>query len=263
MVVALYFAFLFSIAKAGDEDETTSVAASSTAMASSSTLSTDSSNDTTTTTTTTDGNATNNDDDKVQQATPTISEMAVEDENTPSTITLPTIAISLSVASSLVTAGSYLTKVLLPTGTSSLPLISALTVMAATLCPTYFAKLSETGTALGVVFVQMFFACSGAAGSIRMVFEKAPALFAFSALQIGIHFGTLMTIGRWVLKLPKRELYLASNANVGGPTTAAAMAQAKEWKSLVLPALLIGILGYATATALALSLGPILVRMIK
>lgn len=263
MVVALYFAFLFSIAKAGDEDETTSVAASSTAMASSSTLSTDSSNDTTTTTTTTDGNATNNDDDKVQQATPTISEMAVEDENTPSTITLPTIAISLSVASSLVTAGSYLTKVLLPTGTSSLPLISALTVMAATLCPTYFAKLSETGTALGVVFVQMFFACSGAAGSIRMVFEKAPALFAFSALQIGIHFGTLMTVGRWVLKLPKRELYLASNANVGGPTTAAAMAQAKEWKSLVLPALLIGILGYATATALALSLGPILVRMIK
>ena len=263
MVVALYFAFLFSIAKAGDEDETTSVAASSTAMASSSTPSKDSSNDTTTTTTTTDGNATNNDDDKVQQATPTISEMAVEDENTPSTITLPTIAISLSVASSLVTAGSYLTKVLLPTGTSSLPLISALTVMAATLCPTYFAKLSETGTALGVVFVQMFFACSGAAGSIRMVFEKAPALFAFSALQIGIHFGTLMTVGRWVLKLPKRELYLASNANVGGPTTAAAMAQAKEWKSLVLPALLIGILGYATATALALSLGPILVRMIK
>ena len=262
MVVALYFAFLFSIAKAGDEDETTATAASSTTMTSSSTLSTDSSKDATPTTTT-DGNATNNDDDKVQQATPTISEMAVEDENTPSTITLPTIAISLSVASSLVTAGSYLTKVLLPTGTSSLPLISALTVMAATLCPTYFAKLSETGTALGVVFVQMFFACSGAAGSIRMVFEKAPALFAFSALQIGIHFGTLMTVGRWVLKLPKRELYLASNANVGGPTTAAAMAQAKEWKSLVLPALLIGILGYATATALALSLGPILVRMIK
>jgi len=261
VVVALYFAFLFSIAKAGDEDETPAVAASSTTMASCSTLSTDSSKDTTTTTT--NGNATNNDDDKVQQATPTISEMAIEDENTPSTITLPTIAISLSVASSLVTAGSYLTKVLLPTGTSSLPLISALTVMAATLCPTYFAKLSETGTALGVVFVQMFFACSGAAGSIRMVFEKAPALFAFSALQIGIHFGTLMTVGRWVLQLPKRELYLASNANVGGPTTAAAMAQAKEWKSLVLPALLIGILGYATATALALSLGPILVRMIK
>jgi hypothetical protein len=39
------------------------------------------------------------------------------------------------------------------------------------------------------------------------------------------------------------------------------MAQAKEWKRLVLPALLIGILGYATATAIALALGPILLRM--
>ena len=94
-----------------------------------------------------------------------------------------------------------------------------------------------------------------------MVFEQAPSLFAFSALQIGIHFTTLMAIGRGIFRLPNRELYLASNANVGGPTTAAAMAQAKGWKRLVLPALLIGILGYATATALALSLGPILIRL--
>jgi len=243
VVVALYFAFLFSIAKSGEDDKTT------TKSSIASTPTNDNSEDTT---------------DKVQDPKiATISEMAVEDEKSPSTITLPTIAISISVASSLVTVGSFLTKALLPAGTSSLPLISALTVVAATLFPTFFSKLSETGTALGVVFVQMFFACSGAAGSIRMVFEKAPALFAFSALQIGIHFGALMTIGRGIFKLPKRELYLASNANVGGPTTAAAMAQAKEWKQLVLPALLIGILGYATATALALSLGPILLRIVK
>ena len=235
VVVALYFAFLFSISKSGEDEMTSST-------------------------------KDNGKDDTVMlqdQDIATISEMAVDDENKPSTITLPTIAISVSVASSLVTAGSLLTRSLLPAGTSSLPLISTLTVAAATLFPTFFAKLSETGTALGVVFVQMFFACSGAAGSLRMVFEKAPALFAFSALQIGIHFGTLMVIGRGFFKLPKRELYLASNANVGGPTTAAAMAQAKEWKQLVLPALLIGILGYASATALALSLGPILLRIVK
>jgi len=230
VVVALYFAFLFSIAKPGEDD------APATAE---------------------------NTDEVKDETIGTISELAVEDEKSPSTITLPTLAISVSVASSLVTAGSFLTRALLPAGTSSLPLISALTVVAATLFPSFFSKLSETGTALGVVFVQMFFACSGAAGSIRMVFEKAPSLFAFSALQIGIHFGTLMAIGRGIFKLPKRELYLASNANVGGPTTAAAMAQAKEWKQLVLPALLIGILGYATATALALSLGPILLRLVK
>jgi len=234
VVVALYFAFLFSIAKAGEDD--------------------------------TAANAPGTDSPKdgpgeVDQNIGIISEIAVEDE-TISTITLPSLAMSISVASSLVTAGSFLTKTLLP-GSSSLPLISALTVISATLFPAFFSKLSETGTALGVIFVQMFFACSGAAGSLRMVFQKAPALFAFSALQIGIHFGTLMAIGRGIFKLPKRELYLASNANVGGPTTAAAMAQAKEWKQLVLPALLIGILGYATATALALSLGPVLLRIVR
>jgi uncharacterized membrane protein len=234
VVVALYFAFLFSIAIPGEGGS-------------------DPSNITTA------KNKSPWSDEEEQVRTST--EMKIEDGNAVSTITLSSLSISLSVASSLVTAGSLLTKAILPAGTSSLPLISTLTVLAATSFPKFFARLSETGTALGVSFVQMFFACSGAAGSIRMVFEQAPALFAFSTLQIGIHFGTLMAIGRGIFRLPNRELYLASNANVGGPTTAAAMAQAKEWKRLVLPALLIGILGYAIATGLALSLGPLLVRL--
>ena len=224
VVVAFYFAFLFSIATPG-EDEITNSKTSST------------------------------DNNKEES---TIAEMAVE-EGGPSSITLSSLGISISVASSLVTLGSFLTKKFLPVGTSSLPLISTLTVVAATTFPNFFRRLSETGTALGVIFVQMFFACSGAAGSIKLVFEQAPALFAFSALQITIHFGTLMAIGRGIFRLPNRELFLSSNANIGGPTTAAAMAQAKEWPQLVLPALLIGILGYATATGIAiLGVGPIL-----
>ena len=230
VVVALYFAYLFSIAKPGEpgngEDKTSPSQSESAAT------------------------------EEV-----TIAELAVEQERDSSTITLPTLAISISVAATLVSAGRFLTRALLPSGTSSLPLISALTVGAATIFPKFFARISETGTALGITFIQMFFAASGAAGSIRLVLKQAPALFAFSALQIGVHFGTLMAIGRGIFRLPHRELYLSSNANVGGPTTAAAMAQAKEWKRLVLPALLIGILGYATATGIALALGPILVRL--
>jgi len=105
--------------------------------------------------------------------------------------------------------------------------------------------------------MQMFFAASGAAGSIALVLKSAPSLFLFSALQIALHFGSLMSIGKLIFKLKSKELYLASNANVGGPTTAAAMATAKEWSRLTLPALLVGILGYATATPIALALGKI------
>ena len=176
-------------------------------------------------------------------------------------ISLSTIGLAFSMTSSLVTTGGILTKVILPTGASSLPLTSGLTVVAATLFPKFFARLRKAGTAMGILFIQMFFAASGAAGSIRLVLRQAPSLFAFSALQIGIHFCFLMAFGRGLFRLPARELYLASNAAVGGPTTAAAMAQAKNWKRLVLPALLIGILGYATATVVALALGQVLLRM--
>ena len=40
------------------------------------------------------------------------------------------------------------------------------------------------------------------------------------------------------------EITVASNANIGGPTTSAAFAIAKGWHSLVVPALLVGTLGY-------------------
>ena len=184
--MALYFAFLFSISKAGEDP-------------------------------TQDPAEVVEDSPDVDEAT--ISEVAVEREDGSSSITLSTLAISISVASTLVTTGIFLSGALLPAGTSSLPMISVLTVVAATMFPKFFGKISETGTALGITFIQMFFAASGAAGSIRLVLQKAPALFAFSALQITIHFGTLMAIGRGLFRLPHRELYLASNANVGGPTS--------------------------------------------
>lgn len=176
-------------------------------------------------------------------------------------ISLSTISSSFAVSSFLVYIGGVLTKAILPAGTSSLPLISILTVVGASSFPKFFSSLRATGTAIGILFMQMFFAASGAAGSIMLVLRNAPSLFLFSVSQIGIHFLTLMGLGKYILKLDDKELYLASNANVGGPTTAAAMAQAKNWTRLVMPALLIGIFGYATATAIALGLGGILVRL--
>jgi hypothetical protein len=51
---------------------------------------------------------------------------------------------------------------------------------------------------------QMFFAASGAAGSIRLVMQQAPSLFAFSLLQISIHFVFLMGVGRRIFGLQPR-----------------------------------------------------------
>lgn len=176
-------------------------------------------------------------------------------------ISLSSLAVAISTSSLLVTVGGILSRALLPQGTSALPLTSLLTVAAATAFPTFFQSLRAAGTAVGILCIQMFFAASGAGGSITLVLQQAPALFAFSLVQIAVHFGVLVGLGRGLLRLPSRELFLASNANVGGPTTAAAMAQAKEWPTLVMPALLVGILGYASATAIALAMCPLLARL--
>lgn len=221
VVVAIYFAFLFYISQAGEEDVV-------------------------------DSSGGDDEEDKVVDP---------EDVTKSTGITFPSLGTALSVSSLLVTLGGILTKVVFPAGMSSLPVTSALTVVAATLFPKFFTNIRAAGTAIGILFIQMFFASSGAAGNLPLVLRSAPSLFAFSSLQIGVHFGFLLAVGRGICRLPPKELYLASNANVGGPTTAAAMAQAKQWKRLVLPALLIGILGYATATAIALALGPVLLRL--
>lgn len=244
VVVALYFAFLFAISKADEDvDDNDNVSSSY-------------------------KETTGKDrDDETSTKAVILSNneldftVAAKEEDTDKEITLSTLGIAMSMASALVTLGGLLTKAILPTGTSALPLTSILTVCAATQFPKFFSRIRKAGTALGILCIQMFFAASGAAGSIALVIQQAPSLFAFSAMQIAVHFGILMSVGRGVFRLPPRELYLASNACVGGPTTAAAMAQAKGWKRLVLPALLIGILGYATATGLALAMGPILLRL--
>lgn len=53
-------------------------------------------------------------------------------------------------------------------------------------------------------------------------------------------------------------LLTASNANVGGPATAAAMAAARGWSSMIRPAMLTGSLGYAVGTAIGIAMASLL-----
>ena len=108
--------------------------------------------------------------------------------------------------------------------------------------------------------LQIFFASVGANGSVQQVVQNAPALFFFSFIQVFVHLAALLGVGK-LLRWQRKDVLLASNANVGGPTTAAGMAAIKGWKSRVVPSVLIGTLGYATATLIALALGPTLRRM--
>jgi uncharacterized membrane protein len=102
--------------------------------------------------------------------------------------------------------------------------------------------------------MQVFFAAIGASANIMIVLKYGPVLFAFAALILTVHLLFLLLAG-YIFKLDLAELVIASNANMGGPTTAAAMAVARKWKTLVIPAILCGTLGYAIATFIGVALG--------
>eukprot|EP00892_Ulva_mutabilis_P010205 jgi/Ulvmu1/7557/UM037_0101.1 len=141
-----------------------------------------------------------------------------------------------------------------------IPIITVITVALATVIPDALKALSESAEAIAAVLMQVFFAAVGANGSIIQVAQNAPALFLFAFLQVFMHLGLLLGMGK-LTQWSMRSMLLASNANVGGPTTAAGMAAAKGWKSSIVPSLLIGTLGYTIATFIALALGPILRRI--
>lgn len=64
---------------------------------------------------------------------------------------------------------------------------------------------------------QIFFAAVGAAGEVRAVVQTAPSLFIFCFLQIAVHLLLILGAGR-MAGFSRKELLLASNANVGGRT---------------------------------------------
>ncbi len=107
---------------------------------------------------------------------------------------------------------------------------------------------------IGVLLMQVFFAVIGASANIMIVLKFGPILFVFAGLILFVHLIFLLISG-YIFKLDLSEIVIASNANMGGPTTAAAMAVARKWKDLVIPAILCGTLGYAVATFIGVAVG--------
>ena len=65
-------------------------------------------------------------------------------------------------------------------------------------------------------------------------------------------------LGGKLLRFDLEEIILASNANIGGPTTAASMAISQGWVKLIGPCMLVGTFGYVIGTWLGILVGSLL-----
>ena len=125
---------------------------------------------------------------------------------------------------------------------------------------TFFEKQASAmngAQEIGTFFIYMFFFVIGVPASIMEILTNAPLLFVFCLIMVVVNM-LFCLIGGKMLGFALEDILVASNANIGGPTTAAGMAISQGWNALVGPAMLVGTLGYVIGTYLGIIVGSLL-----
>jgi uncharacterized membrane protein len=169
------------------------------------------------------------------------------------------VAMAIAAASQLIAAfiKHKLSSAEHPTGTIAIEIfksivgsaymwITFLSVTIATLFPRALSRI-QGAPELGGYLLYLFLFCIGLPTDFLQVIRHVPQYFGLCIVINAINIITLLITG-YFLRLNLEDLLIASNATIGGPPTAAAMAISKGWDKLVLPGLLIGLWGYMTGT---------------
>ncbi len=111
---------------------------------------------------------------------------------------------------------------------------------------------------IGTYLIYLFFFVIGVPANIYTVITKSPLLLALTTIMVITNM-LFCFVGAKLFKYNLEDAIIASNANIGGPTTAAGMAISQGWTALVGPAMLIGTMGYVIGnylgTVVAIALG--------
>ena len=110
---------------------------------------------------------------------------------------------------------------------------------------------------LGTWMIYLFFFVIGVPASIGVLIRNAPILLLFCMIVVLMNMAFCFVGGR-LLKFNLEDIILASNANIGGPTTAAGMAISQGWVKLIGPCMLVGTFGYVIGTWLGILVGSLL-----
>ena len=111
-------------------------------------------------------------------------------------------------------------------------------------------KLSGSAM-MGNFLLLLFLASNGANSVIMRILEVGPAVFYYAIGTIAIHGVIIFGFGR-LFKIDAGTLAIASQANVGGSSSAMALASARGYGDRILSGVAVGLLGYAVGNYLGL-----------
>lgn len=132
-------------------------------------------------------------------------------------------------------------------------MLTTITLLLVSFVPRFFESINGAQE-IGTFLIYIFFVVIGVPANIWLILQNAPLILVFAAIIVFINMTISFTAGR-LFKFDLEEVVLSTNANIGGPTTAAAMAISRGWTKLVAPILIVGTLGYIIGNYLGTGLG--------
>lgn len=139
----------------------------------------------------------------------------------------------------------------------ALPEILWLTTLVLLTAQIPYIKNISGGAMLGNYLLLLFLASNGAKSVVANIITVGPAVFYFAMGTIAIHGIFLFGVG-YLMKIDAGTLAVASQANVGGSSSALALASARGYTDKILPGIAVGLLGYAVGNYLGLVVGNIM-----
>lgn len=132
-------------------------------------------------------------------------------------------------------------------------ILTTFTFVLLLLFPKFFKQLNGSNE-FGTFLIYLFFFVLGIPASIPLIIQTAPLLLLFVFIIAMLNLVISLVAGKFI-GADLEEILLASNANIGGPTTAAALAIAKGWHKLIGPILVVGTLGYIIGNYIGTAIG--------
>jgi len=171
-------------------------------------------------------------------------------------IELQDLAFMVTIVLGTLWASDWLGAVLAP-----VPSVLFLTTIALLLAQLPAVRALNGAGVIGNYLVLIFLASNGAMSVLANIVVIGPPIVYFAAITVGIHGVIIFGVGSLVgIDLP--TLAVASQANVGGPASAMALATARGYTDKLLPGVAVGLLGYAAGNYLGLAVAQVLRGMI-